>query len=136
MVEQVDSRALVELAANKADDKKADDIKIFDLQGVSLMADYILLGSGQTTVKVKAIAQYIEEELTDAGYKLQGSEGWAEAVWILLDFGTLVVHVMRDKEREYYNLERLWSQAKIESWQPSVASLLPAAPPTHPTQGV
>lgn len=122
MVEQVDSRALVELAANKADDKKADDIKIFDLQGVSLMADYILLCSGQTTVKVKAVAQHIEDEVTKAGYQLQGSEGWAEGVWILLDFGTLVVHVMRDKEREYYNLERLWSQAKIESWQPVTPS--------------
>lgn len=119
MVEQVESRALVELAADKADDKKADDIKIFDLQGISLMADYILLCSGQTTVKVKAVAQYIEEEVTKAGYKLHGSEGWAEGVWILLDFGTLIVHVMRDKEREYYNMERLWSQAKIESWQPA-----------------
>ena len=119
MAEQVDSRALVELAANKADDKKADDIKIFDLQGISLMADFILLCSGQTTVKVKAVAQHIEEEVTKAGYTLQGSEGWAEGVWILLDFGTLIVHVMRDKEREYYNMERLWSQAKIESWEPA-----------------
>ena len=122
MADQVDSRALVELAANKADDKKADDIKIFDLQGVSLMADYILLCSGQTTVKVKAVAQHIEEEVTKAGYALQGSEGWAEGVWILLDFGTLIVHVMRDKEREYYNMERLWSQAKIESWEPATQS--------------
>ena len=119
MAEQVDSRALVELAANKADDKKADDIKIFDLQGISLMADFILLCSGQTTVKVKAVAQHIEEEVTKAGYTLQGSEGWAEGVWILLDFGTLIVHVMRDKERESYNMERLWSQAKIESWEPA-----------------
>ena len=122
MADQVDSRTLVEFAANKADDKKADDIKIFDLQGISLMADYILLCSGQTTVKVKAVAQYVEEEVTNAGYTLQGSEGWAEGVWILLDFGTLIVHVMRDQEREYYNLERLWSQAKIESWQPAAQS--------------
>lgn len=116
------SRALVELAANKADDKKADDIKIFDLQGVSLLADYILLCSGQTTVKTKAIAQYVEEELTKAGHTLHGSEGWTEAVWILLDFGTLIVHVMRDKEREYYNLERLWSQGHVESWTPAEAN--------------
>lgn len=122
MADQVDSRALVELAATKADDKKADDIKIFDLSGISLMADYILLCSGQTTVKVKAVAQHIEEEVTKAGYTLQGSEGWAEGVWILLDFGTLIVHVMRDKEREYYNMERLWSQAKIESWEPAPQS--------------
>jgi ribosome-associated protein len=119
VADSADSRALVELAANKADDKKADDIKIFDLQGISLMADYVMLCSGQTTVKVKAIAQHVEEEVTKAGYKLQGSEGWAEAVWILLDFGTLIVHVMRDKEREYYNLERLWSQSPVETWAPA-----------------
>ena len=113
------SRALVEMAANKADDKKADDIKIFDLQGVSLLADYILLCSGQTTVKTKAIAQHVEEELTKAGHTLQGSEGWTEGVWVLLDFGTLIVHVMRDQEREYYNLERLWSQGSVESWTPA-----------------
>ena len=113
------SRALVEMAANKADDKKADDIKIFDLQGISLLADYILLCSGQTTVKVKAIAQHVEEELTKAGHVLHGSEGWSEGVWVLLDFGTLIVHVMRDQEREYYNLERLWSTSSVETWAPA-----------------
>ena len=122
MADAADSRALVDLAAHKADDKKADDIKIFDMNGISLLTDYVLLASGQTTVKVKAIAQYVEEELTKAGYTLHGSEGWAEAVWILMDFGTLIVHVMRTKEREYYNLERLWSNTPVESWSSATPS--------------
>ncbi|MEB3222200.1 MAG: ribosome silencing factor [Candidatus Sericytochromatia bacterium] len=123
MADALDSRPLVELAAHKADDKKADDIRIFNLDGVSLLADYILLCSGQTTVKVRAIAQHIEEELTKAGHKLYGSEGWSEAVWILLDFGTVIVHVMRSQEREFYNLERLYGSCPSEAWvSPTPAS--------------
>lgn len=107
------------MAAAKAEDKKADDIKLFDLNGISLIADRVLLCSGQTTVKVRAIAQYVEEELTKAGYTLYGSEGWSDAVWVLLDFGTVIVHVLRTEEREFYNLERLWSQAPVAAWAPA-----------------
>lgn len=112
-------REIVELAANRADDKKADDIMVFDMQGVSLLADHFLLCSGATTVKVKAIAHHVEESLTEAGYKLYGQEGMSDGLWVLLDFGTLIVHVMRSQEREYYNLERLWSTGRVERWQPT-----------------
>lgn len=117
--DQLDSLTLIEMAANKADDKKADDIKLFDLNGISLIADRVLLCSGQTTVKVRAVAQHVEEELTKAGYTLYGSEGWSDSVWVLLDFGTVIVHVLRTQEREFYNLERLWSQAPSVSWEPA-----------------
>jgi ribosome-associated protein len=115
-----DERALVELAAHKADDKKADDIVIVDMHGVSLLADYFLLCSGQTSIKVRAVASHIEEELTKAGYHLYGQEGMADGLWVLLDFGTVIVHVMRDKEREFYNLERLWGQGRQEHWASAV----------------
>ena len=115
----VDTRALVELAANKADEKKGDDIKLFDVQGVSMLADYYLLCSGQTTIKVKAIAHFVEDELTKAGHKLYGSEGQHDGLWVLLDFGTVIVHVMRTQEREFYNLERLWSHGRAETWAPT-----------------
>src|SRR5688572_17609050 len=98
-----ETRTLVELAASMADEKKADDIKIMDVQGVSLLADYFLLCSGQTSIKVRAIAQYVEEELTKAGHKLYGMEGMADGLWVLMDFGTVIVHVMREQEREFYN---------------------------------
>lgn len=115
----IEGRELVEAAAAKADEKKGDDIKIFDMQGISMLADYYVLCSGQTTVKVKAIAQFVEEELTNAGHKLYGSEGLSDGLWVLLDFGTVIVHVMRTQEREFYNLERLWSTGHVESWAPA-----------------
>lgn len=117
-----DGRALVEAAAAKADEKKGDDIKIFDVQGVSVLADYYLLCSGQTSIKVRAIAQFVEEELTKAGHKLYGAEGMSDGLWVLLDFGTVIVHVMRTQEREFYNLERLWSQGRVEDWAPAASS--------------
>lgn len=117
-----EGRAIVELAAAKADDKKADQIKILDVEGVSLLADYFLICSGQTSIKVRAIAQHVEEELTNAGYKLYGAEGMSDGIWVLLDFGTVIVHVMREQEREFYNIERLWSQGRLENWQPAAAN--------------
>lgn len=114
-----DGRALVEFAAAKADEKKGDDIRIIDVEGISLLADYYMLCSGQTSIKVRAIAQFVEDELTKAGYKLYGSEGMSDGLWVLLDFGTVIVHVMRTQEREFYNLERLWSQGRSEAWAPA-----------------
>lgn len=116
-----EGRRIVELAANKADDKKADDIKIIDVTGISQLADYYLVCSGQTSVKVRAIAQHVEEELTNAGHRLYGIEGMSDGLWVLLDFGTAIVHVMRSQEREFYNLERLWSQGKVETYTPAAA---------------
>lgn len=113
------ARRIIEMAAAKADDKKADDIKIIDVTGVSQLADFYLVCSGQTSVKVRAIAQHIEEELTNAGNRLYGIEGMSDGLWVLLDFGTAIVHVMREQEREFYNLERLWSTGKSESYQPA-----------------
>ena len=112
-----EGRRIVELAAAKADDKKADDIKIIDVQGVSMLADYYLVCSGQTSVKVRAIAQHVEDELTKSGHRLYGIEGMADGLWVLLDFGTAIVHIMRQQEREFYNLERLWGHGKVETWQ-------------------
>ena len=114
-----EGRRIINMAAAKADDKKADDIKIIDVTGVSQLADYYLVCSGQTSVKVRAIAQHIEEELTNAGHRTYGIEGMSDGLWVLLDFGTAIVHVMREQEREFYNLERLWSTGKAESYRPT-----------------
>ena len=121
-----DGRSLVEAAAAKADEKKADDIRILDVEGISSLADFYMLCSGQTTIKVRAIAQFVEEELTNAGHKLYGAEGMSDGLWVLLDFGTVIVHVMRTQEREFYNLERLWSQGRNEAWAPPAPAPTPA----------
>lgn len=114
-------RELALLIAAKADEKKARDIKILDMEGVSLLADYMVIVSGQTAVQVRAIAQFIDEELKKSDQKIYGLEGRNEGHWVLLDYGTVIVHVMREEEREFYNLERLWSQGRVETYEPAAS---------------
>lgn len=104
-------------AARAADDKKADNVLILDMRGVLPITDYFLICSGETTRQVKAIAEAIEERLVAAGVKPYMREGRAEAAWVILDYIDFVVHVFRTKEREYYQIERLWKDAPEVVWR-------------------
>lgn len=115
----IDSRKMAELVADAADDKKATAITLIDVEKVSSVADYFVVCSGATPIQVKAIAQHIEEKLLEAGCQLYHLEGASTASWVLLDFGVVVVHVMLEREREFYNLERLWNHGKVTTWMPS-----------------
>lgn len=116
-----DSRILAECIADAADDKKAQRITLIDVTQVSLMADYFVICSGQTPVQVRAIAEWIEEKIEEQGLRALAIEGRADGRWILLDLGTVIVHVMLDKEREFYGLERLWCHGTVEEWLPKSA---------------
>ena len=103
---------LVQLAVQAAEDKKAIDPITLDISGVSLVADYFIICSGRTDIQVRAIAKEVEERLAMEGLAPQRVEGKTEGVWILLDFADFIVHIFRQQEREYYNLERLWADAE------------------------
>ncbi len=109
------------LAAQAADEKKGQAIALIDLQSVSLMADYFVLCNGQTPIQVRAIARHIEDKLAEAGYQLRRVEGMHEGRWVLMDFGAVIVHVMHEHEREFYNLERLWNQGRLVPYQAATA---------------
>lgn len=95
-----------------AEDKKAQDIVILDMRGISLMADYMVIASGETDVQLRAIYRAIEEAVEDVDLPLRRRNGSEESRWVLLDYGTVIVHVFHHAEREYYDLERLWGDAK------------------------
>lgn len=108
----LDSAQLARVAADVASDKKASDVMILDIQEVTTFADYFVICSGNSPRQINAVADAIEEELRNQGAMLLHHEGVADAGWILLDFGDVIVHIFGAKEREYYRLERVWSEAK------------------------
>lgn len=108
---------LPELVAAAASDKKARDIVILDMDGVSLVADHFVICSANSTTQAQAIADNIEERLEKEGLTILRKEGYREARWILMDYGACVVHVFVEEDRRYYSLERLWGDAKSYSYQ-------------------
>ena len=99
------------LAGKAVFEKKGLDLVIFDLRGISDMADYFLICSGTNDRQVRAIADSIEKALLAIGIKMDHKEGYEESTWILLDYGDLVAHIFKEDKRQYYDLERLWGDA-------------------------
>jgi ribosome-associated protein len=94
-----------------ASDKKASDIVLLRTAEVTTMADYFVICSGRSDRQVHAVAGAIVDQLRDEGVRPIGMEGQGSARWILLDYGSVIVHVFAPEERDYYGLERLWSNA-------------------------
>jgi ribosome-associated protein len=108
----LDPAQLARAAADAASDKKASDVLLLDIREVTTVADYFVICSGNNPRQIQTIADTIDEELGKQGAALIHREGTAETGWILLDFGDVIVHIFGPKEREYYRIERLWSEAK------------------------
>lgn len=104
---------MAELVACTAADKKALDITILDIREISTLADYFVICSGASGIQVKSIADGVRKGLQKAGYDLGHMEGYREEKWILLDYRDVVVHIFLSREREFYNLEKLWGDAKV-----------------------
>jgi ribosome-associated protein len=102
------ARRIVELA----EDKKAADIVLLDLAGLTTMADYFIICSGGSERQLEAIAGGIIGSMRDERIRPIGREGTSASHWILIDFGSVIVHVFTPPERDYYGLEKHWSEAK------------------------
>lgn len=106
------SKEMAKIAYNALSDKKGEDIKIIDITGISVLADYFLIANGNSDSQVNALVDNVEEELHKAGYPLRQREGQASGSWVLLDFGDIIVHVFDKENRLFYDLERIWKDAK------------------------
>ena len=100
-----------QLCAAAADSKKAEDIVVLDVQPFSSVADRFLICSGASDRQVRAIADAIEEQLTQIGEKPLAVEGYQKGTWVLIDCADLVIHVFDEEMRRFYDLERLWYRA-------------------------
>lgn len=99
------------LIAEAAEEKKAKDIIVLDMRKLSDLFSYFVICSGSSSRQIKAIADNITEKATKSGIRLWHIEGYSQAIWTLLDFGEVIVHVFYEQRRRFYNLELLWSEA-------------------------
>jgi len=100
------------VAFKAASDKKATDIVVLDLREVASFTDYFLICNGTSTRQVQAIADEILEKLKQTGTRPLHMEGYEVAEWVLIDYGDFIAHVFVESARQFYNLERLWRDAK------------------------
>ena len=107
----------VRRAAELSLERKAHDVAVLDLRGISTATDHFLIASGTSDVQVKAIAQHITDELKKEGVRPEHVEGRQTGRWVLLDYIDFVVHVFHPEAREFYQLENLWGDAP--RWAPT-----------------
>jgi ribosome-associated protein len=111
------------VAADAIFSKKGMDIVLLDVEGLFVLSDVFVIATGTSRPHVQSLADHVEERmLEELGLKPLRSEGRAEAEWILLDFGDVIVHLFQSAPREFYGLERLWADAEKVDWvEPVVA---------------
>lgn len=112
----METKDIAQKIAAAANDKKAKDILLLNMEGLSPVTDFYVICSAGNSTLVKAIADNIEDKLTEAGVHPTHKEGYADARWVLLDYGDVVAHVFLEEERDFYNLEQLWADAPSESF--------------------
>ncbi len=100
------------IAANAALDKKAENVVILDVRGLTSYADYFVVASGSSDRQVTAIADSVEEKMKKSGHRTIGVEGYTRGHWVLLDFGDVVAHVFYEEARAFYDIEGLWADAR------------------------
>ncbi len=107
------SMDMVKTAYQALDKKLAEDIKVIDISEVSVLADYFIIANGANINQVQAIADEVLEKMEQAGYRLRQIEGYQAAIWILMDFSDVVIHVFSRDDRRFYDLERIWRDGRV-----------------------
>ena len=100
------------VAVRAADAKQAKDIRVLDLREIASFSDYFVICSGSNPRQIQTIADEVEQRLKKLGERAHSIEGYENAEWVLMDYGDYLVHVFSEKARLYYDLERLWRDAK------------------------
>ena len=114
------SEQLLTMTIKATENKKAEDIVSLDMKGISDMTDYFVVCHGNNERQVQSIARAVKEMAQEQGLNLKRIEGYESARWILIDLVNVVVHVFHKDERSYYNIEKLYQDAPIESYGQAV----------------
>ncbi len=110
--EELKIKELVKAAYRALDEKKASDISVIDISGLSVLADYFMVASADNLRQTAALADNVEEKLEKAGFHCRQIEGRAGAGWILMDYNDVIIHIFDKENRLFYDIERIWSDGK------------------------
>ena len=106
------AKEMVKTAVAALQDKKGEDIRVIDISGVTVIADYFIIASGSNPNQVQALVDNVEEQMYKAGYDDPRVEGYNTASCVLLDYNDVIVHVFSQDDRLFYDLERIWRDGK------------------------
>ena len=104
---------IVTVAVKALDDKSAKEIKVLHIAEKTVLADYFIICNGTSSTHVKALVDEVDKQLSEAGEPPIRREGLRSDIWVLMDFGSVIVHIFTDEARKFYDLERLWSDAEV-----------------------
>jgi len=103
----------IQTAWKALDDKFGTDIVVLDIRNISTIADCFIISSGGSQSQIRAMADEAAEKLEKLGLRLHHTEGMRTMNWVLMDFGTIVIHIFDKENRNFYNLERIWSDGAV-----------------------
>jgi len=121
------SRDVALAAARAAAEKQGERIVVLDVRELIVITDYFVIASASSERQARTITEEVERSLRGLGVKPLRREGESEGIWILLDYVDVVVHVFRESERDFYDLERLWRDAPTLSWEDEASEASPGA---------
>jgi len=111
----IKSENLRDVALAALDEIKAIDVRVLDVRPLTDITDFMIIASGRSNRQVRALADEVVAEATLRGVRPLGVEGFDQGIWVLVDLGDVVVHVMQPATREFYQLERLWDDTAVGS---------------------
>ena len=107
------SREMAKIACHALSEKKAEDLQVIDIRGISVIADYFVIASANNTNQIQAMVDAAEEDLYKAGYHCAQKEGNTSSSWVLMDYKDIIIHIFSQEDRLFYDLERIWRDGKI-----------------------
>ena len=108
----VNAKEMALAAAKALDSKKGRDIKVLEIDKITTLADYFVICSGGSNTQINALCDEVEKELDQLGAQPIHREGYRGGTWVLLDYGCVAIHVFNEEARAFYDLDRLWADAK------------------------
>ena len=102
------SQTMARIAYDALDEKLGSNIRILKIDGISVIADYMVIASGDNPNQIRAMLEQVEERMAEAGFTAKRVEGNKNSTWILMDYEDVIVHIFSEEDRLFYDLERIW----------------------------